>query len=196
MNFSKLFSKYFLVILILLLITNYSYMQSPNVVITGKVTGYSPMGVASHAIIVVNGTPADITLDLNGEFSYDIPGSLSGPFKIEIRNNKDFLNGVNVGDIIKIQNHILGKTQLTQPYKFIAADVRGDGNITVSDIKEIRSLILGNTDKFVSDKSWTFFDATNPITVNNWASVPQFIMYDPNNPVNIHFRAVKNGNVD
>ena len=44
---------------------------------------------------------------------------------------RNILCQTHVGDIIKIQNHILGKTQLDQPYKMLAADVNMDGSVKV-----------------------------------------------------------------
>lgn len=196
MIFSRLLNKTFILTFTALFIANLAYMQVPNVVITGKVTGYSPIGVVNPVTLVINGTGVDVTLNSQGEFSYTITGAPTVPFKIEFRNNKEFLNGVNVGDIIKIQNHILGKTQLDQPNKFIAADVKGDGGVSVSDIQILRHMILGKIDKFPSDKSWTFFDANYALTALNWSSAPQFIMYDPANPVPLHFKAVKTGSID
>ena len=53
----------------------------------------------------------------------------------------------------------------------IAADVNMDGNVKVSDIVEIRKLILGKTDKFAVGKSWrTFADANYALSMSNWAN--------------------------
>lgn len=77
---------------------------------------------------------------------------------IKPESERDPLNGVETGDIIKIQNHILDKKALVGPYKIIAADVNMDNKVTVSDIVSMRRLILGKIDQFPSGQSWRFVD--------------------------------------
>ncbi|HQW55305.1 MAG TPA: T9SS type A sorting domain-containing protein [Saprospiraceae bacterium] len=108
-------------------------------------------------------------------------------------------NGVETGDIIKIQNHILGRKQLDDAYKMIAADVTMDNEIKGTDIVEIRKLILGKTDKFASGLSWRFVDKSytfpngNPFTT----AFPEAITVVPNTSVNnIDFYGVKLGDVN
>lgn len=60
-----------------------------------------------------------------------------------MKQGTDCLNGVNVGDIIRMQNHIIGKTQLDEPNKLLAGDVNHDLKLSILDIIMIRSLILG-----------------------------------------------------
>ena len=80
------------------------------------------------------------------------------PSKYELKPNRtdDAGNGVSTADIVKIQRHILGLQTLDSPYKLIAADVNKSGNITASDISEIRKLILGIQATFSKVPSWQF----------------------------------------
>ena len=48
--------------------------------------------------------------------------------------NDDYLNGVSTLDLLLIQRHILGIETLDDPYKFIAADVNNDQEITATDL--------------------------------------------------------------
>ena len=163
--------------------------------VQGNVLTYSPVDGIKDVVINYASTPRAITVDATG--SYNFKANNTDAQRLEGRLDKDFLNGVNVGDIIKIQNHILGKTALDQPYKLLAADVVADGEIKVSDIVEIRKLILGKTDKFTSGKSWRTFDANYALTMNNWTSTPDYVMAVPALPATVvDLRGVKLGDVD
>jgi len=71
----------------------------------------------------------------------------------------DPLNGVTTFDLVLIQKHILGLTQLDSPYKMIAADVNNSGTVTTSDIIELRQLILYIITDFENGKGWEYIDA-------------------------------------
>ena len=106
------------------------------------------------------------------------------------------LNGVNVGDIIRMQNHIIRKTQLDEPNKLLAGDVNHDLKLSILDIIMIRSLILGKNDIFVNNRSWSFVDADFPINTLNWNQVNHFIQVNTSDPKVIEFKAIKLGDVD
>lgn len=100
-----------------------------------------------------------ITTKTDGAFAFGNMPLNNGHYSVIPSKNTDPLNGVTTADIVKIQRHILGIEPLTSPYKFIAADVNNDYNITSKDIAEMRKLILGVFDKFQSNQSWIFIDA-------------------------------------
>lgn len=73
----------------------------------------------------------------------------------------DHANGVTTFDLLKIQQHILGKQTFTSPYQFIAADVNRSGSISTIDIIQMRKLILNIDSKFSNNTSWRFVDAAH-----------------------------------
>ncbi len=80
-------------------------------------------------------------------------------YKIEAFKNDDILNGVNVSDVIAMNQHILGIKPFENPSQMLAADVDKNNRISVSDILSVRQLILGITDSFTNNNSWRFIDA-------------------------------------
>lgn len=133
---------------------------------------------------------------INNDWSYSIPFGITAPAKFGFRFDKDCLHSTNVGDIIRIINHILQKKEITSGQNLIAADVNIDGKISVSDIVEIRRLILGYTDRFTSGYSWRFIDATFPLYANNWNLAPDYIEVRPGGTSNADFVAIKLGDAD
>ena len=135
----------------------------------------------------------DVVLEQGFTFSFSAPEEEA--YQYQLTNNSDFLAGVNVGDIISVMNQITKKKILTDPISLIAADVNNDGKISVSDIVEIRKLILGKTDAFSSGKSWKFIDATFPLFVNNWYLANEIVTSSAANNFYNEFTVVKMGDV-
>lgn len=101
------------------------------------------------------------------EFPRSVTTHTDGVFEFEnLKNNEDYilapekeddiLNGVNTLDLVYIQRHILGLQKLNSPYKMIAADINKSTNISVSDLSELRKVILGINNQFANNKSWIF----------------------------------------
>jgi len=108
--------------------------------------------------------PVDVMLYQNGSMMRQMSGSpysfgdlkLNQSYQVSPDRNDDALNGVTTNDIVKIQKHILGLAEITDPYKLLAADVNATKSITASDMAELRKLILGINSEFKHVRSWTF----------------------------------------
>ncbi|MFK7982331.1 MAG: PKD domain-containing protein, partial [Saprospiraceae bacterium] len=77
-------------------------------------------------------------------------------YEITPTKNINPLNGVTTFDLVIIQNYILGKQKFDSPYKLIAADVNKTGTVTVSDILELRKLLLSDITDFTKNTAWRF----------------------------------------
>ncbi len=71
----------------------------------------------------------------------------------------DPLNGVNVLDLIRISQHILGIVPISSAYGMLAADANKSGSITAFDIVELKKLIAGVYSSLPNNTSWRFVDA-------------------------------------
>lgn len=112
---------------------------------------------------------ASIMVDADG--NYEFEGLEAGDnVSIQPVNNEDPLNGVSTFDIVLAAKHILGKKRLDTPEAMIAADVNRSGSITVTDIVELRKMILGKQTGFSNNNSWRIWDAN-------------FAFADPSNPL-------------
>ncbi len=138
-------------------------------VLTGSITGniYSADGRMVEAVEVVldNGTPEMLKTELSsrsGEYLFNTP--MYYDYNISGFKNDDVLNGVSTLDLVLIQRHLLDITKFNSPYNVIAADVNNDGRITVSDISDLRKVILGVNGKFTNNTSWRFVDSKQSFT--------------------------------
>ncbi|MEO0340503.1 MAG: T9SS type A sorting domain-containing protein, partial [Bacteroidota bacterium] len=94
----------------------------------------------------------------NGQYQFS---SLlnGGDFTVRPGFDLDHASGVSTFDLILIQKHILGVALLDSPYKIIAADVNNSRNVSVSDLIQLRKLILNIDSELANNTSWRFVDA-------------------------------------
>jgi len=108
------------------------------------------------------------------------------------------LNGVSTFDLTLISKHILGRQLLDSPYKMIAADVNNSKSISVSDVIELRRLILNINATFSNNTSWRFIaaDFQFPDPQNPWQTIlPETIQVEGSNVQNLDFVAIKIGDI-
>jgi hypothetical protein len=137
--------------------------------------------------------------DNQGIYSFPAMG-FGGSYTVRPEKNDDYLNGVNVLDLVLIQKHILGLEHLNTPNKLIAADADDNNVVSAQDIIEIRKLILGLTTEYNNNDSWRFIDGnfsfqtSNPLT----ESYPEFISVNEfsQSLPNINFTGIKIGDVN
>ncbi|MGB5030905.1 MAG: T9SS type A sorting domain-containing protein, partial [Saprospiraceae bacterium] len=127
-------------------------------------------------------------------------GDLCFPYDYKVipRRNDDPLNGISTRDILRIQNHVLGKKLISSPYRMIAADVNASNSITAADMVEMRKLILGVIPSFSKVKSWTFVPTSYvfPKPSSPWnAPRSKEIFIDTYHTYNFDFIAIKMGKV-
>lgn len=105
------------------------------------------------------GASATDMTPLEGEYSFaDVP--MNASYSVTASRDDDYLNGVSTLDLVLIQRHILGLADLDSPYKVIAADVNGSGNVSAIDLVSLRRLILGLSTDLPIGRPWSFVDAT------------------------------------
>ena len=140
-----------------------------------------------------------MTTSTNGFYFFgDLGFGANTNYLVQPKRNDNPLNGVSTADIVKIQRHILGIETLDSPFKLLAADVNNTKNITAADVSEIRKLVLGVTDRFAKNESWTFIPSSYvfPDKLNPW-NAPRDVLVNVIDPISYHenFVSVKFGDV-
>jgi hypothetical protein len=125
------------------------------------------------------------------------------PFKLTPVRTRDPREGITTYDIALISRAILGvdTTNMTSPFKLIAADVNGDGSVDALDILLIRRLILLIDERFANVPQWVFIPKTYPMPAvpPRLDSIPQsyyFSAYALKNPNPFGFTIIKMGDVN
>ncbi len=107
-------------------------------------------------------------------------GSIPTIGQYAITPQKDIypLNGVSTYDLLLIQKHLLSIKSINSPYRLIAADVNNNCTISISDIIELRKMILAPGANFANNTSWRFVEAgyvfPNPAKPCNFMEVKSF----------------------
>lgn len=120
-------------------------------------------------------------------------------YQVSATRNDNPLNGVSTLDLVLIQRHILGFSDLGSPYKIIAADINQSEGVSAADITELRKVILGIQPAFNNSNSWRFvngaqefFDVSEPWPIQEKIDVEDFTSSAMNN----NFVAIKIGDVN
>jgi len=131
----------------------------------------------------------------NGIFSFaNVPAGVE--FELSARKNDDHINGVNTLDLVTIQRHILGIAKLNSAYKYVAADADNNQKINLSDLVELRKLVLGISNEILNNTSWRFVDAKQKFAdISNPWPLDEVIVTTASAKAN-NFVAVKVGDVN
>ena len=176
--------------------------KSSGSLVSGKVMKENAKGLEESEVMLTNlaTNENEMTMsDQTGTFYFQ--SKSEGNYRVQPTYKKDHMLGINTIDLVHLQKHILGSARFTSPYKLIAADADGDGRVSVSDIVELRKLILGIKNGFDKhEHAWRFipdgFQFTNPL--NPWPLREHVEIGIRNGNVtgNPEFMAIKVGDLD
>ncbi|MCB9309919.1 MAG: DUF11 domain-containing protein [Lewinellaceae bacterium] len=167
--------------------------------ITGGVVTEAGIKVPEVAVQLIGSSMPEQVTGIDGNFAFE-DMDFGGSYTVLPGRDNKYLEGVSTLDLIYIQKHILGAPYLNSPFKIIAADVNNDKKITVSDISELRKMLLGIYQKFPRNTSWrmvdqhyTFPDVTNPFigVFDERCNIDPF-----DESINVLFTGVKVGDVN
>ena len=110
--------------------------------------------------------PAMKMTSFTGNFAF-VENPVNYDYKLTASKEDSYMNGVSTLDLVLIQQHILGITQLDSPYKVIAADANADQKVSGTDLVELRKLILGIDNELSNVDSWVFVDKAQTFNSTN-----------------------------
>ena len=139
--------------------------------LTGNIEHHngSPTGTgvkdATVALIGAD-TGSDLT-PLSGD--YEFSASATGNFTITPSKSLNKLNGVTVGDVTAIQQHVANILPIASNYLKVAADVNKSNSINTLDASIINQSLLGNPAALAQFKtSWRFVPQSHTMTNPPW----------------------------
>jgi hypothetical protein len=140
-----------------------------------------------------------VKTDKNGAFDFgNVP--VLGNYELTPEKNDYALNGVSTYDLVLMTKHILGVQPFQNSTQYIAADVNKSGNVSTSDVVELRKLILGLQSSFTKNTSWRFIERekTYPISsVSSWlSSLPNKKQIFNLDNLSFDFTAIKIGDLN
>lgn len=141
------------------------------------------------------------TTDL-GFFNFDaLPACQEISLTAEM--DDEWARGINIFDMVAINNVLLGRTTFDNPYQWLAADVNLDKSLDIFDIIALASLILGRTESLQPAPAQPWFFVPAGYVFENPAypyeeTVPSNINFSMVTPTEINqgFVAIKLGDVN
>ncbi|MEZ4910761.1 MAG: cohesin domain-containing protein [Saprospiraceae bacterium] len=169
--------------------------------IAGHVATEDVKTIENVEVNVMNGNSNEQSVQMTddkGEFNF---ASMAENTKYTVTPVKDvdYLDGVSTLDLVLIQRHILGIQSFTSAYKYFAADVNKDNNVSVADLSSLRKVILGIDTKFTNNTSWRFFNKAQQINdiTYPWNASESIVINSLNGDnMNNDFVAVKVGDLN
>ena len=170
--------------------------------ITGTMKTASNQTVNGVELMINQANGSTVILNTSSDGAYHVDNLTPGTYTVTPTKQSAEQNGVDIGDVIAINRHILGKAALSTPYQVIAGDLDMSGQINLLDLLTSRRIVLGHPN--VLAKNWRFIPAdytfnnpSNPLS----ESFPESITTQlTGNQINQDFVAIKigdvNGNVD
>src|SRR5690625_5212309 len=126
--------------------------------ISGKIE--SPIGTPLPDVDVIDESYGNkrqrATTSIQG--TYSLPVDLKRDYTVRPSKTDELMKGVSTFDLVLIQNHILNKEKLKDPYQLIAADVNNNGVIDPGDIIELQRGILRPDFYFSNNESYRFIE--------------------------------------
>ncbi len=151
-----------------------------NVLLSGTIETELSVPVQLVDVALTGTLGGNQTTGAGGTYSFSVPSGANQT----LTPAKDIndCNGINVIDVLLLQQHILGDpaNQLPTPYRRIAADINNDGTINVLDRLELHLIVLAGLPciGLSNNTSWRFVPSSyvfpNP---NNPFPYPQTISY-------------------
>ncbi|MBK9213605.1 MAG: hypothetical protein IPO14_11815 [Saprospiraceae bacterium] len=133
----------------------------------------------------------------NGNFLFP-KNKLDLEYTLGATSNDSILYGISVQDVLLMQKHILGSERFTNPLQYLAADINNDQVITVSDLVELKKVLLRVQNQFNKSDSWLFLDMKSVKEITNPWDIKRQIFIPKGNRdlLNLNFLAVKVGDID
>jgi|GEM_PF-1668229 len=119
--------------------------------------------------------------------------SLADDYCYAARKEGDPVNGVNVGDMVRIARYILGIEPFSSNFAKLAADANRSNSITTYDIVEFNKLILGVYQELPNWVSWRLLPANFFTTFEGCQKIPQMPLSQVDTS---RLTALKTGDVD
>ena len=128
-------------------------------VISGIINTESASVVSEVPVSAINLNSGEVQTVMTDEYGFYEFNNIKQYEDYEIKPDLEgfVLAGISTLDIVYIQRHILGLSDLNSPFKMVAADVNGSNSISASDLVELRQLILGRRLSLSTDE-WKFID--------------------------------------
>ncbi len=167
--------------------------------LAGKIKDRDSDGIKSVKVKLSGSSTDEVITNVTGVYEFN-PLLSTGNYSIAAMRNDNAKNGIDIVDLALLQDHIINRTVLTDPYKIVAADVYKDGAIDILDLAELQDLIIARITAYRNNTSWIFIPSDENMTVSKALNRTYRTNYTipANSPStsNLDFFGIKVGDID
>jgi len=167
--------------------------------LSGKVLDRQNAGIKSAQVKLRGTDSIDVETPDSGIFNFDHVGA-AGNYTLSVMKNTNARNGIDLLDLTLLQDHIITRTIITDPYKLLAADINQDGSIDILDLAELQDLIITRINVFTNNTSWVFIPTNDSLTATKVFNKTYQKIRTINTPAtdqtNLDFYGVKIGDIN
>ena len=135
-----------------------------KLVIQGNILSPNKNPINNTTVFINRGNGQSMTTDIGGYYGF-AGLSFNSNNVITCEKLNHVSNGLTIGDLIKLQNHINGRVNFTKPEEYIAADIDKSRSINSTDVSLLRNVVFGTSTDFGLYPSWTFIPSTESLTI-------------------------------
>lgn len=165
----------------------------------GKVITRTNAGINTAQVDLAGSKTSSVVTTSNGNYSFSDLSS-NGNYTITVSKNINAGNGIDIFDLADLQDHILTRKLITDPYKLLAADLNRDGSIDIFDLTDLQDIILTRISSFKNNTSWIFVPTNEALDANKVYNRTFRTKHEISNPVssqsNLDFYGIKIGDLD
>ncbi len=158
--------------------------------ISGTVTSINGAGIREVQMVMQRNDddPIYTMSEGDGRYRFSDINVNAGSHRLSALKEDRTMNGISTADLIQISKHVIGKTEFEDIGRLRAADVNGDGHISVRDLITLRKLLLAKIDSIPGRDFWQFF--------NRAGESESLFSAESMSEDHLHFMGVKLGDVN
>ncbi len=117
----------------------------PNMNVSGKVMNIASNGMENVSIdISGDQMQANTYTNVEGDFEFDVEHGID--FNLTPNSTDDLVDGITVKDVLIFRQHFSYIKTFDSPYQYIAADIDGNGKLSIRDEHLMKMMIMGLND--------------------------------------------------
>jgi hypothetical protein len=139
-------------------------IANSTISLIGKITTAMNTGINNVIVKLSGQQTAETKTNTDGNFNF-ANLTAGSTYAITPEKNVNANNGLDIFDLSFLQDMIIGRTLVANPYKLLAADINRDGALDIFDLGELQDIIIGRRTIFSNNTSWVFLPKSENLTI-------------------------------
>ena len=121
--------------------TSNSSTATTDMNIAGRVLSVSSVGLKDISVDLSGDMEMSVLSNADGVYSLDVP--VGGDYLLAPSSTDDVMQNVTVMDVLLFRRHFIFQKTFTSPFQYVAADIDGNGRLSIRDEQLLKHMVLG-----------------------------------------------------